>query len=296
MTLTALPLLALLALTQSPPVDDAPLPSGPAEPLLAYHGELVAIRYGAGALDRAVHVSRRLDLVIGEMQRSLDLALPLTAVVLSREEWERAALVRTYGLPQQVSAGSIAVPASGDSGTVRKWRTWLGTDLPDIGGVPLVGTADDASSLMLSDILLQVEVCELIFNRTPAALAETWILGLLSHLAAIGLWSDFEPQRMPEIEMVWSRMRGVMPALLELEPARRGKGLKPLAMERWLLAESYLFDGALRAYKAGGPKTFKKLVKTMLKDSKPPTQAQLIAAYPSLTEWLESLPAEAGIL
>jgi hypothetical protein len=295
-TFTALPLLALLALTQPPPVDDAPLPSGPAEPLLAYHGEEVAIRYAAGALDRAVHVSRRLDLVLGEMRRSLDLALPLTAVVLSREEWERAALARTYGLPQQISAGSIAVPAAGDPGTVRKWRTWLGTDLPDIGGVPLVGTAQDASSLMLSDIVLQVEVCELIFKRTPAALADPWILGLLSHLAAIGLWSDFEPQRMPEIEMVWSRMRGVMPALLELEPARLEKGLKPLAMERWLLAESHLFDGALRAHSAGGAKTFKKVLKTMIKDAKAPTREQLVAAYPPLAQWLESLPPEAGIL
>jgi len=264
--------------------------------LLAYAGEEVAIRYGPGALDRAVHVARRLDLVLGELRRSLEVVLPLTAVVLSREEWERAGIQRVYGLPQPISAGSIAVPASGDPGMVKRWRTWLGSDLPDIGGVPLAGSADDASSLMLADIVLQVEVCEMIFDRTPAAIGEPWIRGFLAQLAAVGLWSDFEPRRMPEIEMVWTRMREVMPALLQLEPARLEKGLKPLVMERWLLAESHLFDGAMRAHAAGGPKAFKKVLKTMVKEAKPPTRAQLIAAYPSLAEWLESLPAEAGIL
>ena len=86
------------------------------------------------------------------------------------------------------------------------------------------------------------------------------------------------------------------PTRRELEPARLEKGGKPLVMERWLLAESWLFEGALRAHAAGGPKTFKKLLKTMLKEAKPPTKAQLVAAYPPLAAWLESLPAEAGIL
>jgi hypothetical protein len=295
--LESLPLLVLLTLAQAPKVADTPpVPRGPAEPLLAYQGEEVAMRYGHGALDRAVHVSRRLDLIVAEMRGSLGVLFPLTAIVLSRDEWEREGLSRAYGLPQPISVGSVAVPASGDMGTVRRWRTWLGTDLPDIGGVPLSGTMDDASSLMLSDIVLQVEVCELIFGRTPAATADPWIRGLLSHLAAISLWSQFEPHRMPEIELMWSRVRGVIPALLELEPRRIEKGGPPLVAERWLLSESHLFDGAARAYAAGGPKVWKKLLKTMVKEDKPPTREQLVAVYPSLAEWLESLPPEAGIL
>ena len=163
---------------------------------------------------------------------------------------------------------------------MRKWKTWLGTELPDLGGVPLAGTADDASSLMLSDLVLQVEVCELIFERTPMGAADPWIRGLFSHLAAISLWSAFEPTRMPEIESVWARMRDQIPPLLALEPRRQQKGAPPLAMERWLLSESHLFDGASRAYAVGGPKTFKKLLKTMTKDGKPPTRAQVVAVIP----------------
>ena len=220
-----LPLLAVLALAQQRPVD-LPItpPPGPAEPLMSYSGEEVAMRYVPGALDRAVHVAMRLDLVIAELRSSLDVVFPLTAIVLGRDEWERRGLTRTYGLPQPLSVGSIAVPAAGDAGTVRKWKTWLGTELPDIGGVPLVGTADDASSLMLSDLVLQVEVCELIFDRTPMGAADPWIRGLFSHLAAISLWSTFEPRRMPEIESVWARMRDQIPPLLALEPRRQAVG------------------------------------------------------------------------
>jgi hypothetical protein len=294
---TALPLLVLLAMGQSRAAEALSTPPfGPAEPLLAYRGEEVAVRYVPGALDRAVHVARRLDLVVAELRQPLEVVLPLTAIVLGRDEWERKELARSYGLPQPLSVGSIAVPAAGDAGTVRKWKTWLGTGLPSIGGVPLAGTADDASSMMLSDLVLQVEVCELVFDRTPVGAADPWIRGLFSHLAAIFLWSTFEPSRMPMIESIFASMREQLPPLLALEERRVQKGGPPLAMERWLLAESHLFDGAAQAYVAGGPKTFKKLLKTITKDAKPPTREQLLAAYPTLAGWLESLPAEAGIL
>ncbi len=298
MPLAALPLLAVLAMAQSRAAEAMSTPPfGPAEPLLSYAGEEVAVRYVPGALDRGVHVARRLDLVIGELRHSLQVVLPLTVIVLSRDEWERQGLARTYGLPQPLSGGSIAVPAAGDAGTVRKWKTWLGTELPEIGGVPLSGTADDASSLMLSDLVLQVEVCELILSRTPVGASEAWIRGLLSHLAAISLWSRFEPSRMPVIESVWARMRGQLPPLLELEPRRQQSGgAPPLLMERWLLSESHLFEGASGAWAGGGFKAFKNLFKTMMKDGKPPNRAQLVLAYPSLAGWLEALPPEAGIL
>jgi hypothetical protein len=295
--LTVLPLLAVLAMAQARAGGSPSTPpAGPAEPLLGYRGEEVVVRYVPGALDRAVHVAKRLDLVISELRGPLEMAFPLTAIVLSRDEWERKGLTRSYGLPQPLSVGTIAVPASGDAGTVRRWKTWLGTELPDLGGVPLAGTADDASSLMLSDLVLQVEVCELMFERTPVGAADPWIRGLFSHLAAISLWSAFEPARMPEIESVWARMRDQIPPILELETRRQQKGAPPLAMEHWLLSESHLFDGASHAYAAGGAKTFRKLLKTMTKDGKPPTRAQLVAVYPSLAVWIESLPPEAGIL
>ena len=63
-------------------------------------------------------------------------------------------------------------------------------------------------------------------------------------------------------------------------------------MERWLLSESHLFDGAVARLRRGrSARSYKKLLKTMIKDGKPPTRAQLVAVYPSLVGWLESLPA-----
>jgi len=296
-SIALLPLLALLAAGQRHAAEAMSTPPfGPAEPLLAYRGQEVAIRYYPGALDRATHVANRLDVVVAELRHSLGVVLPVTAIVLPRDEWERRGLTRAYGLPQPLSVGTIAVPASGDAGTVRRWETWIGAALPDVGGMPLSGTAADASSLMLSDLVLQVEVCELILDRTPVAAAEPWIRGFLSHLAAIALWSDYEPSRTEEIDWVWSRIRGQVPPLLTLEPRRVAAGQPPLEMERWLLSESYLHEGAAQAHAAGGPKAFKKLLKTMRKDGKPPTKAELFALYPPLAGWLESLPPEAGIL
>jgi hypothetical protein len=288
-------LLVLLTLAQARGATDVPAaPPHPSERLLAYRGIETAVRYVPGALDRAVHVAKRLDLLVGELEKPLGVVFPLTAVVLSRDEWDRRGLNRSYGLPEPLSVGSIAVPAAGDAGTVEEWRKWLGTDLPDIGGVPMVGTAQDASSLMLSDVVLQVEACELLFDRTPAGKSEPWIRGLLSHIAALSLWSQFEPSRMAEIEMVWTRIRGQIPALLELDEIDRPEPA-PLQMERWLWAESHLFEGALLAHAAGGGKAFNKLVKTMHKDAKPPTREEMIALYPPLAGWLEALPAETGI-
>jgi hypothetical protein len=295
--LTGVAFLLLLTVAQGPRPKDAPAPTPthPSEPLLAYRGDEVAVRYSPGALDRAVHVVRRLDLIVAELKKPLGVLVPLTAVVLSRDEWERGNLTRVYGLPQPISIGTIAVPAAGDAGTVRKWKSWLGTELPSLGGVPMVGTAEDAASLMLSDVVLQVEVCELLLDRTPAARAEPWIRGLLSHLAALSLWSDFEPGRTGEIAMIWSRIRGQIPPLLELEKKLERPGASPLAMERWLLAESYLFEGASLANAAGGTKTFQKLLKTLRREQQAPTRAQMLALYPSLAGWLEALPPETGL-
>jgi hypothetical protein len=292
--LAGIPLLVVLAMAQAQTTRDAPRPA-PSEPLLAYQGEAVAVRYSPGALDRAVHVAKRLDLVVATLRKPLGMVFPLTVVVLSRDEWETRGLARTYGLPQPLSVGSVAVPAAGDAEMVRKWKSWLGSDLPALVGVPMVGTAEDAASLMLADVVLQVEVCELLFDRTPVGKAEPWIRGLLSHLAAISLWSDFEPRRSAEIAMVWTRIRGQVPPLLVFERQLDRPGDSALGMERWLLAESYLFDGAAQAHAAGGTKTLFKLLKTMRRDQQAPTREQMLAFYPSLAGWLEALPPEAGL-
>jgi hypothetical protein len=291
--------LALLTAAQAPGSGpkDAPQPTltHPSEPLLAYRGEEVAVRYSPGALDRALHVVKRLDLIVAELKGPLAIMVPLTAVVLTRDEWEDSNLTRTYGLPQPLSIGSIAVPAAGDAGTVRKWKSWLGTELPGLAGMPLVGTAEEAASLMLSDVVLQVEVCELLLDRTPMAQAEPWIRGLVSHLAALSLWSVFEPRRTEEIAMIWSRIRGQIPPLLALEQQLERPTGSPLAMERWLLAESYLFEGASLAHATGGAKSFQKLLRTLRREQRAPTREEMLVLYPSLAGWLEALPPETGL-
>jgi hypothetical protein len=291
--------LALLLAAAQPPVSPeatALPPPGPSAPLMAYAGEFVSVRYAPGALDRALHVTRRLDLVVGELSKWLDMPLPLTAMVLDRVQWDRMGLTRPYGLPLPMSIGSVAVPGAGDDGTVRRWKTWIGTELPRLDGVPLVGTSEEASSLLLADVILQVEVCEQLLGRTPLLHAEPWIRGLTSHLAALSLWSDFEPGRATELALIFRRLRETIPPLFALEEQRLAHGEPPMATERWLLAEGHLFEGATLAHAAGGTKTWKRLLKAMRKSKEPPTRAQVLEVYPAVGPWLESLPAGSGVL
>lgn len=260
---------------------------------MAYAGEHVAVRYAPGALDRAIHVVRRLDLIVGELQQWLKMPLPLTALVLDRREWDRAGLERPYGLPLPVSIGSVAVPASGDESSVRRWKTWIGTELPALDGVPLAGTAEHASSLLLADVLLQVEVCELLLGRSVLAQSEPWIRGVAAHLAAVSLWSEFEPSRSTELAMIFERLRGQIPVLLELEPRRLGQGERALTTERWLLTEGHYFEGASLAHASGGAKAWKRLLKSV-RAEEAPTRALMVELYPQLGPWLEALPADVG--
>jgi hypothetical protein len=66
-------------------------------------------------------------------------------------------------------------------------------------------------------------------------------------------------------------------------------------MERWLLAESYLFEGASLAHATGGAKSFQKLLKTLRREQRAPTREEMLVLYPSLAGWLEALPPEAGL-
>jgi hypothetical protein len=293
MIASSLALALALAATQEPTGRDAPPPplASPSEPLMAYAGEHVAVRYSPGALDRAVHVVRRLDLIVGQLQRWLDIPLPLTALVLDRREWDRAGLTRPYGLPLPVSIGSVAVPAVGDDVAVRKWKTWIGTELPALDGVPISGTAEHASALLLADVLLQVEVCELLLGRSALAQSEPWIRGVAAHLAAGSLWSEFEPSRATQLAMIFERLRGQIPVLLHLEPRRLGQGDPPLETERWLLTEAHYFEGASLAQAAGGAKAWKRLLKGV-RAGDALTRALMVEIYPQLGPWLEALPAD----
>lgn len=282
-------LLAMAPAAPQEPPERVRAPYRLPERLLMISGQRAVARYTPGALDRANHVLRRLDLIADELRPQLAQPIPLVAVILSREEWEAAGFPLPYGLPLAAGTTSVAVPAAGDEGTVRRWKSWLGTDLPAVAGVPLVGTAEDAASLAMADIFLQLEACSLLMRSTPLAGSESWIRRLMGHLAATTLFRRREPSRMLEIETVFRRLRGQIPLLLEVGADRR------MTAERWLLREAHLYEGATAMISGGGENALKRLMKKMQKSSLPLTRERLLELHPELAAWLAALPDGTGI-
>ncbi|MDX1383546.1 MAG: hypothetical protein R3190_07885 [Thermoanaerobaculia bacterium] len=276
---------ALAAGTQGQP------PSALPETMLNISGEASVVRYVPDALDRAVHVARRLDLIAGDLRRRLNGPSPLAAAVLGRREWEASGQPRPYGLPNRIGTTTVltAVPAAGDGGTVALWKRWLGTELPAIQGQPLVGTREEVASLLLADIFLQREACELVVVQTLLVGRESWITGLMTHLALLTLFDRYEPSRMVQVETVFLRLRRQIPLLLEL-----GAG-QPMPTERFLLREAHFFEGAAQIYRQGGPKALTRLNKQAKKLGGPLTREALVAEYPSVQAWLAGLPEAAEI-
>ena len=278
--------LSLALLAASPQEEGSPV----RQSLMAIAGEASTVRYVPAALDRAVHVARRLDAIVLDLQKRIDGPAPLAAVVLGRREWEASSLGAPYPLPIKVGRASVvvAVPAAGDDQSVRDWKRWLGTELPSIRGVPMVGSTEHVSSLMLSDVFMQRAVCELIVHQTLLVGEEAWISGLMTHLALWTLYNALEPSRMIQIETVFHRLRVQMPLLLDLSEGET-------EAEQFLLREAHFFEGAKQLYDAGGRKALNKLLKRARKGGRPLSRASLVAAFPSVQQWLAELPEAAGI-
>jgi hypothetical protein len=287
-TLLVLGALWAVAATAQPRVGSEPsLP----ERLLSVGGSASTVRYVPGALDRAVHVTRRLDMIAEDLRKRVQGPYPLAAVVLGRPEWEAGGLSRPYGLPAALGTATVvvAVPAAGDDGSVRAWSQWLGTSLPPVSGVPMIGTASHASSLLLADIILQREACSIVVTNTLLVGREPWIHELMTHLAMYTLYARYEPSRLPSIELVFQRLRANLPVLLGLVDDR------VLPAEKWLLQQAHFFEGARQLYEAGGQKALAQLWKKTRKAGGPLPRATLVAEYPVVGTWLAGIPPEVEI-
>lgn len=245
--------------------------------LLAISGQAVLIRYTSGHLDRASHVLRRLDLIVGDLQKRGKQRLSLTAFVISREQWEGGGLTRPYGLPATRAAASVVVvPALGDAGTVRLWQHWLGSDLPPLPGFPLRGSVQAASSLALADLFLQREIAAIFVDRHELIGRQPWVRGLFTHLVALDLFARYEPSRMLEVETTYRSLGRQIPLLLQL---REGV---PMPVEEFLLRESRYFEAALKVHHEQGRSAVRQALKLRSKSEGPLAEEAVLKMFPSL--------------
>jgi hypothetical protein len=206
---TALLALAVLSVTwllaagggaSGPTSLPTPPPPPPQLPhLLLLPGEGAWVHYSPGALDRAARVQEWLRTLAIDHAKWSRQPVPLSAVVLTREEWQGAGFERPYGLPLRLGSGKLALPAEGDSGTVAGWRALLGPELPPLPGFPLRGTPEEGSSLLAADLLARLEASRELVAAGVLRIEEPWVAELAAALVAVSAFRG-EPQTLAHLE------------------------------------------------------------------------------------------------
>jgi hypothetical protein len=227
------PLVPCAAAAQhSPPAADIQLPY-----LLTLPDESAPVLYTPGSLDRAAHTQAWLRVVTETSWLRLKYAEPLRIVVLPRDEWERMGTGVPYGLPLVSERGVLALPAQGDDGTVALWRTAV-DELPPIPGNPLMGTIDEAASLVAADFVAAPAAGSLLALGSGFSPAEDWVGELLGHLLALDAAREEGMGRAEAMSAFWREIRRSADAAAEVGEAPAG----PLAAE--LVRHSYLAGAA----------------------------------------------------
>lgn len=182
--------------------------------------------------------------------------MTLSALVVTREQWDRAALSRPFGVPLAVSFNTVAAPGVGDAKTVALWERWMGSDLPRLPGNPLNGTHSEASSLSLSDMVMQREIAGMYADQLLLTRDSVWVRSVVSHLISLALFERFEAIRMAEIVAAWTRLGGQLPILVDL-----AGGAANAPVEAMMADEAVYFKAAYSIYSDMGRKAVNKVFK-----------------------------------
>lgn len=258
-------------------------------------GRFSAVRYTSGSLDRAHHVLERLETVASRFNRWADVPVATAVYLLDRQQWAEAELPGIYGVPLRLGPSAVAVPALGDAETVALWRRVLGVDvLPLIPGIPLRGTPEEAATLAIADVLLQVESSRALIERSQLRPARPWIAELAAHAAALSLFASLEEPRVPQISATLARIveRLGGPGAYSLE------GFSPLlllgdesSIKHWLWAQGAFSEGAAIIVAHDGKRTVPKLLDLAHgkgvrgKDARGLSLGLLLQRYEGLSAW-----------
>lgn len=279
-------------------------PPSRAEPSLtersfvSLYGEVSAVGFQPGALDRAHHFLQRLELITLAFNKWSEVAVPVVGYLVNREQWNDMQMPGIYGIPVRTSATAMVVPAEGDSETVRMWRSILGVDqLPLNPGAPLVGTAEEAASLAIIDVLAQVEAARGFVRRAGLTGDQPWVGEVAAHLAARTLFAEMEPEKLQQIDFVYDRLYerfggDHQHALTEYRP--EGVAGEVTDTETWLWFQGAFARGARVLHEQRGKKAIKQLRRSSSKSSRGSSgssgggldTSQLRQQYPGLDAWL----------
>jgi hypothetical protein len=272
-----------------PPSGSVPLQPAPGAPeevsplgeLLLLDDPRVSVRYPPDSLDRATRVQARLQALVELWKPFTPRPLAWSAVIVHRDAWERAGF-GGWGAPRRMGAGTFVVPAAGDAGTVAFARALLGGGLPQLPGDPLMGTRDEAASLMVCDLLLQLEAARELAASAPLAGDAPWVTGVLMHLAARYAWERAEPGQTLTYVGIFDAVAAAHGGARAYRLADFTSGL-PFERDLWFQAQFVRGADAIWV-EEGWTGTARRLYRWGSK-GKPVEAADLEKKYPRLVEW-----------
>jgi hypothetical protein len=265
-------------------------PQVPAETFLTLNGDRGAVRFLSGGLDRAHHVLARVEHVARELDRWSEVPISAAVYLVDRRQWSESGLPGMYEIPLRTGPSGIVVAVQGDAEAVANWRRWLGVErLPLQPGVPPVGTSEEAATLALADLLLQIEIARALPVLSRMTVQEAWLFDLVAHTAALVLFERFERHRVQEISEVFRRLR------YRLEPwgapldqyNPNGRQGDADAVDRWLWYQGVLHEGAEAIVARDGGRAVENLGKLMAKERGELSLSALTRRYERLGAWHE---------
>jgi len=248
--------------------------------LLTLKGNAVVVNYTPGGLDRAYHIKARLDLLTTDFSKLVKNPLRLRVFVLTRDEWAQFGFGLPYGLPGRIRGSTLAVPWMGDEGTVQLWTGIQGFPPPPLPGIPMRGTAEEAATLALADLLTEVEAARILITMGGVRGEVPWVHQVLAHLVARSAFERYEGPRMPQIDAFFDGL---------------GPGEDPIPLERYtagldlqtlLWFEARFQDGARRILASGKRNEAAAIVKMARKAGGLLTEQALLERHPELRNWL----------
>jgi hypothetical protein len=249
--------------------------------LVTLPGDFATMRYTPFSLDRAARLQSRLELALRSWERWTDRKVAITAFVLSREEWESSGYTVEYGVPVRVGRAAIAVPALGDDGTVALWSDVLGGMLPQVQGAPFRGSPQQASTMVLADIVVQLLAAEIVIDEVGLAGNEPWLRGLTTHVASLDFVRRKEGARLADLDAMYKliiQRRG--------EKVMSSRDYQPdLNLEDWIYFQACFHFGAQTILSKEGKGALKKLRKLRKKDGEVLQAERLLRHYTQLNEW-----------
>lgn len=238
-----------------------------------------SVRYTPGSLDRASHVQDRFSLLAADYARWGGDKMPLLVILLSREDWRALGVAMPYGFPVRLPNGAVMLAAWGDAGTVSLWRHLLADGLPEIEGTPLRGTAEEAASLLITDLLGQIEAARGLLGRGGFGSPQPRIADLMAHALALSAVINHDRERLALLDEVFRQLAAAPSEIPGAEPRLGG----------WLRYQADAYYAARTLATRRGAASGKLVLKLARRNGGRLTADDLRRRFPELGPWLERL-------